>query len=679
GFTTHALSSPLLLPPFPNGDFLYIGDSSSEGDVVVALLKSDGTARESFGEGGFITHDFGEDERVIDASIDELGRIILLHKADGAYKVTRFLPSGRIDGGGGHVYQNPRGGRDEYHDVLIQLNGRILAVGETGSKGAPPHIMLSALKVNGRSDTTFQFSRTNPLVDLPGIARATTLDHRGNILIAAQVSDPENESSWDFLLLRYDANGNVFNFSGLGDQGWPLTTITNRSDVPQVIAVQPDDKILVGGYANTESSIDFALVRYLPDGTVDPAFSGGVVTTDIKGEQKIDKITDLTVLPDGKILVLGTQQETVVSESFSVLVRYLPDGRLDTTFGANGVQSVRPSTRLFIRPDGKIVVGGTINVDGKLMFNVARYLPNGSRDNSFASPGGQLTIEFEGSAGMSDMLMEPDGSLVLAGCQYGDPSQFAMARVRPEGSLDQSFSADGRATFPVDTVRQACANALTLDHEHKGYILAGGAEAEIADMQLTMLKVKRLKGENNPPLAGAENYSMAAGTTLHVAAPGILANDQDPDGDMLTVTVYAYPENGEFNLNLDGSFTYTPLNGFVGTDAFGYTVWDGNRRNDVGIVHIEVIGDPVNNPPLVRADNITLAQDTPFSLPAPGVLANDEDADGNELTAVLSTSPAHGTLSLAADGSLTYIPDSGFIGFDAFTYQADDGSKLSEP
>ena len=86
---------------------------------------------------------------------------------------------------------------------------------------------------------------------------------------------------------------------------------------------------------------------------------------------------------------------------------------------------------------------------------------------------------------------------------------------------------------------------------------------------------------------------------------------------------------------------------------------------------------PTNDPPVANDDGYSTTQDTQLSVIAPGVLANDTDANGDPITAVLETDVGSGTLNLSADGSFTYTPNTGFTGSDSFTYRADDGTDPS--
>lgn len=98
------------------------------------------------------------------------------------------------------------------------------------------------------------------------------------------------------------------------------------------------------------------------------------------------------------------------------------------------------------------------------------------------------------------------------------------------------------------------------------------------------------------------------------------------------------------------------------------------------VITVEVTGaPPPNQPPTAEADAYSTAYQTTLNVAAPGVLANDRDPEGNALTAALASGPLHGTLTLNPDGSLTYIPASGYSGADSFTYTASDGTLASAP
>ena len=181
---------------------------------------------------------------------------------------------------------------------------------------------------------------------------------------------------------------------------------------------------------------------------------------------------------------------------------------------------------------------------------------------------------------------------------------------------------------------------------------------------------------NDAPQTQNDSYTAEEDTPLVVAAPGVLSNDVDVDEDMLIVTVVTEPVNGSLVLNANGSFTYTPESNFSGADSFMYQADDGNDGSDTATVNISV--SPLNDAPQAENDSYMAEEDTPLIIAAAGVLSNDVDADGDQLTAAPVTGPSNGTLELNADGSFTYTPESNFSGSDSFVYRADDGNGDSD-
>jgi VCBS repeat-containing protein len=179
---------------------------------------------------------------------------------------------------------------------------------------------------------------------------------------------------------------------------------------------------------------------------------------------------------------------------------------------------------------------------------------------------------------------------------------------------------------------------------------------------------------NHKPVASNDAYATDEDTPLTVAAPGILGNDSDADGDELTIMAGS-PQHGELEWHADGSFTYTPDENFHGLDGFSYFVTDGTADSEVATVTIAV--NPINDNPTSVNDEYTIDEDTTLEVIAPGVLGNDTDPDSDPLSAILVAAPQHGTLTLNADGSVNYTPDANFNGVDGFSYLAGDGAGQS--
>ena len=202
-------------------------------------------------------------------------------------------------------------------------------------------------------------------------------------------------------------------------------------------------------------SDDFAVARYNPDGSLDPAFDGdGRVTTGFGADETA---TSVAIQPDGKILVAGFTEAGPSPANFA-LVRYNANGSLDggfdddgllfTDFGAEDV-----ATDVLIGAGGAIVaVGGTSTGAGAADFAFARYEADGSPDNSFDGDG-LRTINFGALEVATDAELQPDGRIVAAGLSVsGMTSEIALTRLTPAGAPDASLL--GRAGADPDRKRR---------------------------------------------------------------------------------------------------------------------------------------------------------------------------------------------------------------------------------
>jgi VCBS repeat-containing protein len=187
---------------------------------------------------------------------------------------------------------------------------------------------------------------------------------------------------------------------------------------------------------------------------------------------------------------------------------------------------------------------------------------------------------------------------------------------------------------------------------------------------------------NQPPVAVDDHV----GTTTPEAELAILpsqltANDTDPNGDGLTVIAVTPSEetHGTVEQAFPGDFIfYRADSNFSGIARFNYTVSDGRGGTDTGSVSVNVMS--LNQAPVANPNAYSVNEDTTLTVPNTGVLgllANDTDVNNNPLTAALVNGPANGTLTLNADGSFTYTPNSNFNGSDSFTYKANDGNADS--
>jgi PKD repeat protein len=244
---------------------------------------------------------------------------------------------------------------------------------------------------------------------------------------------------------------------------------------------------------------------------------------------------------------------------------------------------------------------------------------------------------------------------------------YARLRSSPEHAGYFTLNADGSFTYsPVGGYSGQGSFTYNVDDEYE-------FNSDTVTVTITV-------HPNLPPTAVDDAYEMAENTTLAVPAPGLGANDSDPEGDSFQVYVETAPMHAsEFTLSYDGSFSYVPESGYTGEDTFTYYLNDAYDNNsNVATVTI-TIGATSNTPPTAVDDNYDIVQDTTLTVIAPGLLGNDSDADGDALMVIPQTGPAHGSLTIVdgSDGSFTYTPNAGYTGQDSFTYAAHDGVDQS--
>ncbi len=260
---------------------------------------------------------------------------------------------------------------------------------------------------------------------------------------------------------------------------------------------------------------------------------------------------------------------------------------------------------------------------------------------------------------ISDYL--PEGVTYVAnsasdgGSIVGDTIFWDLPNLGPGsgGFVTYRVTIDANASFNQQLVNMAM-------------ILSAEDDANFADNTTTFTTTVVF---NRPPIANDDSFSVAEDTVLDVTAPGVLANDTDPDGNALTAALVSPPAHGTLILNSDGSFTYTPAPNYHGADSFSYQPNDGTLNGNVAMVNLTVT--PVNDPPVAQPDTASTPEDTAVNV---AVLANDSDPDGDPLTIQSVTQPAHGVATINANGTVRYAPAQDYEGPDSFSYTISDGN-----
>ena len=179
---------------------------------------------------------------------------------------------------------------------------------------------------------------------------------------------------------------------------------------------------------------------------------------------------------------------------------------------------------------------------------------------------------------------------------------------------------------------------------------------------------------NDVPVAVNDNYTVLGNTTLNVPlTTGLLNNDSDVDLDTLSVTAaspLSGPSNGSVTVNSDGTFSYTPNNGFSGLDSFVYEVTDGNGGFATATAFIDV-SEPVTGPLEAMDDAVSTNEETLINI---AVMANDDLPTTGAFNIQSTTPPSNGSITVRPDGTIDYTPELNFFGNDTFTYTLADAS-----
>jgi large repetitive protein len=207
------------------------------------------------------------------------------------------------------------------------------------------------------------------------------------------------------------------------------------------------------------------------------------------------------------------------------------------------------------------------------------------------------------------------------------------------------------------------------------YTVTDGLTSDIGHVSITVTPAGQ---ENLPPVANDDPLRTRVDTPLVITEADLVGNDTDADGDELHVISVTSPMHGTFTDNQDGTVTYTPDPAFEGTDTFTYRVSDGQATSNFATVTITVFRPSTTNAePVAGWDSLGTAANTPLVITNATLLANDFDAEGDQLSVAITQAPGNGELTLNPDGSRTYTPDAGFTGTDQFGYVATDATGES--
>ncbi len=559
-----------------------------------------------------------------------------------------FAAEGDLDAsfdGDGIVITDNGSGSDAIRDLVVQPDGKIIALGSSKEQNSPtltpPQTVIVRYNPNGSIDSTFGMS--GKVIFQSVFPAELALQSNGKIILGGYNGVSPNS---DFYVARLNSDGSLdAAFNGTGAITLDLRGTDDRASS---VKIQADGKIVVGGdsaRSASESARDYAIVRFNADGSLDTAFDGdGKVFTPL---QETSGIRNIAIQPDGKIVAVGAafMVETPGGNpigSFAT-VRYNSNGSIDTTFNGNGIAFTQfvssgspgntrnntPET-VIIRTGGKILVVGTTSscCGPQPLSQVAmiQYNSDGSLDSSFGTAGKtQIGFSTYPITSANDAAVQADNKIVITGVTQPNIKASPLAvvgRFNANGLPDPTFSGDGWNTLQFPANISSSGNAIAIQQD--GKILIGGSRSGSGISQdFIIARFEASSCAGNCPVPGRARVADFDGdgkSDVSVFRPsngywyiskssggysflqwGISDDTPVPgdyDGDGKTdLAVYRRKANNTYYIlrSSDNTFTARQLGktGFLGNDTPAPADYDGDGKTDLAVyTGSDAIGAP---------------------------------------------------------------------------------------
>ena len=453
---SHAIASGVAVQT--DGKIVAAGDSFNQStgsfdyDYILVRYTTNGSLDTSFDGDGKVTTDSGffYGNALSDTAIQPDGKIVAAGGARGDFAVLRYNRDGSPDaafGSGTGKVRTAMGSNDGARAVEIQTNGKIVVAGGTSDyDGNEWGFALARYNVDGSLDPTFGNGGVVFTYAFYGSGGSYDVVIQPDGKIVAAGYDAGNDGG--FAVYRYNTDGSLD--TSFGGDGTVITPIGSCCAYARSVVLQPDGKIVAAGYSTGYAPYGFIVVRYNGDGSLDPTFDGDGIVTTVTSQG--DQVYSSMIQPDGKIIVAGSRSINSNETGFA-LIRYNGNGSLDTTFGTGGVVTTQMGLHsgahaVALQPNEKIVASGTSSgIGNSVDFAVVRYNPNGSLDTTFGGDG-ITTADFDNSTDNAyGLALDNAGRAVVVG---GSEGSFALARFLLEPRKTRfDFDGDGKADVSV--------------------------------------------------------------------------------------------------------------------------------------------------------------------------------------------------------------------------------------
>jgi uncharacterized delta-60 repeat protein len=621
--------------------FLVTGHVITNGEykaVTLSRYNPDGSLDLSFGTGGKVITDTGVSTESKALAVQPDGKIVVI----GAYGinlhstvVVRYTADGALDtsfGTNGIFFSVLLGPRD----IAIAADNKIYIAGSSGLFSSPNWgVQLARINANGTADTSFGNNGVASISSSETYTDQMVIQPDGKIVVTAK---SYQNSVLTGLIVRFNTDGSPD--SGFGEGGRRRFGGFGSGDIFMGgVALQPDGKIVLAGYARTpfqsfgDSSL--MLARLNPDGSSDASFSGGIVYHNLSAD--MDRATDIALQSDGKILISGTR-----ADSNAIAARFDSTGAFDASFGTGGVvllPTARNATAIALQGSDIVVVGddysrvhvlarlnqtGTIlsytnesfiigrndfaqdvaiQSDGKIVtagfssspagipvIAVARLLPNGNLDPAFGTGGKVVFNEGNTYSQAFAVKIQPDGKIVVVG-RLSSQGYFVsyslyVVRLDVDGSPDNTFGTGGKAIINYNAVTGLI--GYDLEFQPDGKIVVGGAHLREGNEGMTEIDMMAARlNPNGTPDGGFANGGIFTHPTGYGLGPREQANalSIQPDGKIILAGTHLLRLTS--NGTIDAAFSATPVPlDFPATIALqsdGKMLLSGSKNTDLAI------------------------------------------------------------------------------------------------
>lgn len=472
---------------------------NGENDFTLVRYNSNGKLDLSFGTNGKVITNVSANDFVYSMKVQPDGKIILAGASfNGNYdfSMVRYTSEGVLDtsfGTSGKVLTSIGTNTTDYgKSVEIQSDGKLVFVG-TSNSGSNNDIALVRYTSSGVIDSSFGTNGkviTDVVTNTIDQATSVQIRTNGKILVAGYVNSFNN----DFLVMQYNSTGTLD--TSFGTNGKVITDLGSSSkDTVYDLKIQNSGKILVAGATMISTTSDFALVRYLATGELDPTFgTTGIITTDV-GTGSSDVVTTAQIQNSGKIVLAGYSDSNINGHYDFALARYNPGGYIDMTFGTNGKVTTDINsgsddyiTSMDLQSDGKIIVAGYTELTGAYDFALARYNVSGAIDLTFGTNGKVITdINSLSMDKPFAIKLQSDGKFLVAGTtRSGTNLDFVVVRYLNNGSLDTTFGSNGKVFTDIGT--NTWDEAYSMQIQSDGKILLGGISNLSGNQDFTLVR-----------------------------------------------------------------------------------------------------------------------------------------------------------------------------------------------